>query len=45
MKSKLNPLTRIKRVLLWNEKRGINKESINELYFKILTLEKQQPKS
>jgi hypothetical protein len=37
MKSKLKPLTRIKRVLKFYELRGVNKEKINTLYFKILT--------
>jgi hypothetical protein len=40
MKSKLKPITRIKRVMLWNYNRGINKESVNDVYFKILTLQK-----
>ncbi len=45
MKSKLKPITRIKRVMNFYLEKGINKESVNNVYFKILTLEKQQPKS
>jgi uncharacterized protein YlzI (FlbEa/FlbD family) len=37
---KQKPLTRIKRVMLFNEKRGINKESVNNVYFKILQCKK-----
>ena len=33
---KAKPLTRIKRVLLWNYNHGINKESVNKIYYKIL---------
>jgi len=45
MKSKLKPLTRIKRVMNFYYLRGVNSERINSLYFKILTLSKVQPKS
>jgi hypothetical protein len=36
MKSKETPLQRVKRILDFNHKRGNNKESVNEVYRKII---------
>lgn len=41
MSKYFKPLTRIKKVIEFYYKRGINKESINNLYFKILKEEKK----
>lgn len=41
MKNKQSELRRIKRVIDFYYKRGCNKESVNELYFKILNESKK----
>jgi hypothetical protein len=41
MSVKQSPLQRIKRIIDFYYKRGCNKESVNELYFKILDEKKR----
>ncbi len=40
MKSKQTPLQRVKRIINFNWKRGTNKESVNEVYRKIINTKK-----
>ncbi len=40
MKSKQTPLQRVNRIINFNWKRGTNKESVNEVYRKIINTKK-----